>query len=69
MLNYKWKRNSEVMSIKLIDETEALSIQPLRFVLYLTKDKRCITGRTVSDTYCDVSFTVLSNSNIKTYKN
>lgn len=46
-LKYKWKKISKVFSIKLMDETEALSIQPLRFLLYLTEDKQCITGRTV----------------------
>jgi arginine deiminase len=46
-LKYKWEKISEVISIKLMDETEALSIQPLKFLLYFTKDRQCITGRTV----------------------
>lgn len=62
------KKISEVISTKLMDETEALSIQTLRFLLYLTTDKRCITGRTVSNIQCVVSFILLSNSDIKTYK-
>jgi hypothetical protein len=45
-LIYKWKNNSEIVSIELMDETEALSIQPVRLVLYLTTYKQCITGRT-----------------------
>jgi hypothetical protein len=46
-LKYKWKKIIELISIKLMDETEALTIQPLRFLRYLNKDKQCITGRPV----------------------